>query len=153
MNNNESKPDFYSGIPWVYVSPEQARGHPKGQLNLILWLIVAYFVVIGFVKMGFMLAFGAGVLAAFLSGIWPLLTGLGLAMRVPWSIFMASVSAGLTVYALLRGFGSDGSFVIMLETVANAGILFYLIDGDRPNFIYRHRYRKYSAERGQDGDD
>ena len=153
MSNNETKPDFYSGIPWVYVPPEQARAHPKGKLNLILWMIAAYFVAIGLLKFALAFSYGASVSVAFLNGIWPLLTGVGLALRVPWSILMACVAAGLTVYALLRGIGGDGSVVILLESVANAGILFYLIDGDRPNFIYRHRYRKYSVEAGKGTND
>lgn len=146
MKDNETKPDFYSGIPWVYVDPEQARAHPKGKLNLILWVIVAYFLAIGLINMGLALSFGASVLVALLTGIWPLLTGLGLALRVPWSVLMASVSAGLTVYALVRGVDAGAPLLILFEIVANAAILFYLIDGDRPNFIYRHRYRKYSVE-------
>ena len=153
MNDYETKPDFYSGVPWVYVPPEQARAHPKGKLNLILALIAGYFIAIGVLKFGLALSYGTGLPTAILNGIWPLLTGIGLAMRVPWSILMACVSAGLTVYALLRGFGEAGSLVILLETIANVGILFYLIDGDRPNFVYRHRYRKYSVEAGQDSDD
>ena len=36
----------------------------------------------------------------------------------------------------------------LIADIANVGILFYLIDGDRPNLIYRHRYRKYSAVTG-----
>ena len=153
MSNNETKPDFYSGIPWVYVAAGQARAHPGGKLNLILWIIAVYFIAIGVVKFGVMISIGAGVGMTVLNGIWPFLTGLGLALRIPWAVLMACVSAGLTVYALLRGIGEDGSIVILLETVANTGILFYLIDGDRPNFIYRHRYRKYSVERGQVADD
>lgn len=145
MNNNETKPDFYSRIPWVYVPPDQARAHPKGKLNLILWLIVGYFIAVGLLRFYLTLQAGFTPLEALLNGIWPVLTGLGLAIRMPYAILMASVATGLTVYALLRGVGVDGTGIVLLETVANVGILFYLVDGDRPNFIYRHRYRKYSV--------
>ncbi|MCF2872105.1 hypothetical protein L0664_13600 [Octadecabacter sp. G9-8] len=138
--------DFYSGLPWVNVPPEQARAHPKGKLNLILWLIAAYFVAIGALKFGLVLSYGAGIGVAILNGIWPVLTGIGLALRVPWAIIMAMISAGLTVYALVRGLGGDGTLITLFEVIANVGILFYLLDGDRPNLIYRHRYRKYSAD-------
>ena len=42
--------------------------------------------------------------------------------------------------------GAERSVIYLFETIANVGILFYLIDGDRPNLIYRHRYRQYSAK-------
>ena len=139
--------DFYSGIPWVNVAPQQARAHPKGKLNLVLWAIVAYFIGIGSLKFGLALSYGAGFGIALLNGIWPFLTGIGLALRVPWAIIMATIAALLTIYALVRSLGGDGSLVILLQTLANVGILFYLVDGDRPNLIYRHRYRQYSADK------
>lgn len=150
MDSNESKPDFYSGLPWVYVPPEQVRAHPKGRLNLILWLIATYFIGIGLLKFYLSLQQGHGIGIGIANGIWPLLTGIGLAIRAPYAVLMACVSAGLTVYALLRGIGQEGTVTILLETIANVAILFYLIDGDRPNFVYRHRYRKYSVEDAKD---
>ncbi len=146
MSDKQQRGDFYTGIPWVYVTGDQARNHPKGHLNLILWAVVAYFLGIAALKFGWVISAGGGIGIALLNSIWPFLTGLGLAFRVPWAVIMASVAAGLTVWALLRGFG-DGSLGPLAETIANVGILFYLIDGDRPNLIYRHRYRKYSVEK------
>lgn len=142
--------EFYSGLPWEYVTREQAHGHPMGKLGVVLWAIVVYFIGIGVLKMYFVISFGGGIGVALLNGLWPLLTGLGLAFRVPWSVIMAMISAGLTTYALVRGLGGDGSIIVLLETLASVGILFYLLEGDRPNLIYRHRYRKYSVEAGQD---
>lgn len=139
--------DFYSGIPWVNVTPQQAHSHPKGRLNLLLWAIAGYFIAIGVLKFGLALNYGAGFGIAALNGVWPMLTGLGLALRVPWAVIMAMISAALTVYALVRGLGGDGSIIVLLETLINVGILFYLVDGDRPNLIYRHRYRKYSVDK------
>lgn len=151
MSDNNGKGDFYSGIPWVYVTREQAWAHPKGRLNGVLWAIGLLFVGIGLAKAWFILSSGGGIGLALFNAVWPVLTGIGLLMRVPWSIYLAVVSAGLTIYTLVRGFGDSQSVYYMLETVAYVGILFYLIDGDRPNLIYRHRYRKYSAVRGDDG--
>ena len=111
------------------------------------------FIFIGLLKFGIVIWYGFGVFIALLNAIWPLLTGLGLAFRVPWSLVMASMSAGLTIYALIRGLGGDGDLLVLFESIANVGILFYLLEGDRPNFIYRHRYRKYSVEPGQGGND
>ncbi|PVA07952.1 hypothetical protein [Thalassorhabdomicrobium marinisediminis] len=145
MPDKPTKPDFYSGVPWVYVTVEQAHAHPKGRLNLLLWLIAAYFVATGLLKFALAWQYGAGLGVSLLSSIWPFLTGIGLALRVPWSVVMAAVSTGLTAFALVRGLGTGDSLLTLVEMLVNVGILFYLLDGDRPNLIYRHRYRKYSA--------
>ncbi len=148
MSEESKRGDFYSGIPWVYVTPDQARGHPKGQLGPALWAIVAYFIIAAIVKTILSINYGLGVSGAAVNGLWPLIVGLGLALRIPWAVIFAAISAGLTVYALVRGLGGDGSLVTLLELVINIGVLFYLIDADRPNLIYRHRYRKYSVVDG-----
>jgi hypothetical protein len=145
MTDKKKRGDFYSGIPWVSVSPDLARAHPKGALNPLLWAIVVYFIAIAVLKFYLSLSYSAGLTIAFLNSVWPLLVGLGLAIRAPWAIIMAMISTGLTVYALVNGLGSDGNFITLFETLANVGILFYLIDADRPNLIYRHRYRQYSV--------
>lgn len=156
MASRKQKTDFYSGIPWVHVTPEQARALPQGKLNLFLYAICIYFLCVAALKFGFILSVGAGLGVALLNSIWPFLTGLGLLFRVPWAIIMAVVSASLTVWFLVRGpqiAGTDGaSLVPMCETIFNVGILFYLVEADRPNLIYRHRYRKYSVEQTEDTD-
>jgi hypothetical protein len=146
MSDNLEKREFYSAIPWVYIDPEQARALPRGKLGLIEWAIAAYFLGIAILKFWWVLSVGGGLGIAVLNAIWPFLAGVGLALRVPWSIVMAMISTALTIYALVRGLGGDGSLITLAEMVANVGTLFYLIDGDRPNLIYRHRYRKYSVE-------
>lgn len=145
MSQNQSKPDFYSGIPWVYVTGEQARSLQKGRLNLTLWVIVGYFIAVAALGFWLVLTFDAGLGTALLYGVLPLLTGLGLAFRMPWSIVLAMIVTGLSAYALIRGLGGN-SILALVQTIANIGILFYLVDGDRPNLIYRHRYRKYSVQ-------
>lgn len=173
MADNKKRMDFYSGVPWVQITPEQARGHPKGKPGIVLWLIALYFIFTGVAKFIWALDLGAGVGIALLNSVWPFLAGVGLLLRVPWSVFLAIVSAALTLWALLRatrataalynsveaaanislahvifGIGEYGDayfLVLLVEMVAQVGILFYLMDGERPNLIYRHRYRQYSA--------
>jgi hypothetical protein len=153
MTDKKKRGDFYSGIPWVSVSPEQARDHPKGALGPLLWVIVAYFISIAVLRLTLSLYYGAGPMIALFNFIFPFLVGLGLAFRSPWAVIFAAISAGLTVFSLLRGLGGDGNLITLFETLANVGILFYLVDADRPNLIYRHRYRKYSvADAGPDAD-
>lgn len=146
MSDQKEQSDFYSGIPWVYITPTQARSLSKGALGPVLWAIVAYFLFVAGLKFWWVLSVGGGLGIAVLNSIWPFLAGAGLALRVPWAMVMAMIAAAVTIYALVRGLGGDGSLIVLAETVANVGILFYLIDADRPNLIYRHRYRKYSVE-------
>lgn len=175
MSDSKNRRDFYSGVPWVNVTPQQARAHPKGQLGVVLWAIALYFLASAAWKFYVASTFDVGVMVVLLNGIWPLLAGVGLILRVPWSVFMAIVSAATTVWAVIRSsratatlynssegaasmgflqgvFGidsyGDAFFVLLLvELIIHIGILFHLMDGDRPNLIYRHRYRQYSAAR------
>ena len=153
MSEPKHQNDAYTGIPWVYIDPDQARALPQGKLGLVLWLIVVYFVAIAVLKFGWVISLGAGLGIAVLNSIWPLLAGAGLALRSPWSMVMAMIASAVTVLALARGLGEGSSLINLLETILNIGILFYLIDGDRPNLIYRHRYRKYSVERADAAED
>jgi hypothetical protein len=146
MSDKPSRRDFYSGIPWVNVTAQEARAHPLGKLGPIEWVIVAYFIGISILKFWIAHDFRLGLQVAVLNSIWPFLVGLGLALRVPWAVIMAMISAALTAYALVRGLGGGGDLITLFEMIASVGILFYLIDADRPNLIYRHRYRKYSVE-------
>jgi len=146
MFDKPNRRDFYSGIPWVHVTAQEAHAHPLGRLGPIEWAISIYFIAIAVLKSWLALDYGLGFGGAFLNGIWPLLVGLGLVLRVPWAVIMAMISAALTAYALVRGLGGGGDLIALFEMIASVGILFYLIDADRPNLIYRHRYRKYSVE-------
>ncbi len=153
MTDQQDRPDAYSGIPWVHVPREKVLAHPKGRLSPALWAIAGFFVLSALFKMGFLVVNGAGILAALALGLWPLLTGIGLMLRVPWALVMAVISAGVSLFVLVRGLGQEASWVLLAEMLINAGIVFYLMDGDRPNFIYRHRYRKYSALKDTGGHD
>ncbi len=145
MTDRYEKQDHYTGIPWVSVTPQEVRGHPKGQLTPLLWLIGLFFIGSALLKIWLLAQGGLGLGGAVLSGLFPLLTGIGLLMRAPWALILAVLSAGFSLFGLVRGFGTDTSLIYLGETIIMAGILFYLMDGDRPNFIYRHRYRKYSV--------
>lgn len=150
---SQPRGDFYSGIPWVYVTREQAWAHPKGRLGVVLWAIGLMFIGVGLTKGWLIYGVSDSLGLALFNALWPVLTGAGLLLRVPWAVYLAVVSAGFTIYALIRGFGDPQSVFYLMETVAYVGALFYLIDGDRPNLIYRHRYRQYSALKEIEGHD
>ena len=155
----EERQDAYSGIPWVYVGRQEVWAHPKGRLSGLLWAIALYLILAGLGKAGLLMSQGVSVGWALLLGAFPLACGIGLILRAPWAVILAGVSAGLTVFQLLAGLGQVGTLGgnaidvgglspqlwTLIHLLISVGIVFYLMDGDRPNFIYRHRYRKYSA--------
>ncbi|WP_377506758.1 hypothetical protein [Octadecabacter sp. R77987] len=145
MTDNNERPDAYSGIPWVNVTPQQARALPQGNLGLILYLIIAYLIVTGLFKLWAFSAAGYPLGVIVLGAALPILTGLGLWARMPWAIIVAIIMAGFTLYAFARNVGTDPSFLLLADALVAVGMIFYLVEGDRPNLIYRHRYRKYSA--------
>lgn len=151
MSEKEERPDAYSGIPWVYVSKEEVWGHPKGRLSLILWAVALYFIISAVAKVVIYTGAGLGLGLAVVSGLFPFLTGVGLILRVPWAIMLAIISASISLFSLMRGMGEGAGIYYLAEALIQAGIVFHLMDGDRPNFVYRHRYRKYSV--GESGND
>jgi len=72
------------------------------------------------------------------------ITGLGLWARMPWAIIVAIIMAGFTLYAFARNIGADPSMLLLVDALVAVSMIFYLVEGDRPNLIYRHRYRRYS---------
>lgn len=147
MTERPEERDPYSGLKWVYVTRDEVIGHPKGRLNLVLWLIAAFLIGSGLVKLWVFATSGAPLAMVLLSGLAPLLTGLGLALRAPYAIVAAIIMAAITLFSTMRAMGEGQSILFLFDALVALGIIFYLLDGDRPNFIYRHRYRKYSEER------
>lgn len=146
---SRKRPEYYSGVPWVHVTPAEARAHPMGRPGPLLIGIGLFFIATAAWKGWATLAAGAGVGWAVANSAWPFLTGLGLIFGVPWAVVMAGISAALTLWFLVRNLGADGGLYYLFEMIAYTGILFYLVDGERPNLVYRHRYRKYSAGEGE----
>lgn len=144
------KQDLYSGIPWANVTREQARAHPQGQLNLILWGIALYLIGSGLWKTWMLWQADMPLMAIGLSGLLPVLTGLGLIIRAPWAVVLAVILAGLGAFAFVKALGQGVDPAILIDGLIAVGVLTYLLEGDRPNLIYRHRYRKYSALKEKD---
>lgn len=150
---DERKPDSYSGIPWVYVDPVEARAHPKGQLTLALYGIIAYLLVTGALKLIVFLMAGYPMGVVILGAVLPVLAGLGLWLRAPWAVVVTILMAGFSLYAFARNLRANPDLMLLVDALVAVGIIFYLLEADRPNLIYRHRYRKYSALREGEHDD
>ena len=132
------KMDKQTGAQWVNVTPEMARGHPQGKLTIALWGIAAVFLAFGTLR----IALNGAYLGDLLGGGLQVLTGIMLMMRAPWAVLLAGAQLLLTIFGLVTSsFGGHWSDLAML--VFSFGALFYLVEGDRPNLIYRHRYRSY----------
>ncbi|MEM6727247.1 MAG: hypothetical protein AAF618_01990 [Pseudomonadota bacterium] len=146
------------GRHWVYVTPNEAFAHPKGRPGLSIYLMALWFAGIGAFEAAVNLNFGAfGPVQALFTGLL-LLCAFGLVFRAPWSYVLAILLAVRETFGFVQLIGG-GAFevppLLAVYGVTNAiigiGIIFYMVEGDRPNFIYRHRYRSYRAEAKAEG--
>jgi len=144
-----TQPDSF-GRHWVYVTEAQVRGHAKGRFGLAIWLICLWFVAVG----GLEIVLGSSAsLPRLVFGAVLFLTGAGLVLRnrqaylaalfVPM-IFLIRFFSGASGYGgLLSG---PAQYYDLCNALVVVGGCFYLFEGDRPNFIFRRRYRSYQAE-------
>jgi len=145
--------DAYSGLKWVHLSRAEAHSLPSGRLNMVLWAIVAFLIGSGLFKLVVFIGSGAPLGLTFIAALVPVLTGLGLAARLPYALVLAVIMAGITLYSTMRAMGEGQTIWLLVDALVALGILFYLLEGDRPNLIYRYRFRKYSEARGAEEDD
>ena len=147
-----TEPDTF-GRHWVYVAVEDALAHPKGRPGPAEYAIALWFAGIGAFEAALNLSFAAfGVVQAVFT-VLLLGCALGLILRAPWAYVLAVLLAVREMFGFIQLIGG-GAFgvppALALYGVVNAiigtGIIFYLVEGDRPNLIYRHRYRSYRAE-------
>ncbi|MFQ6553293.1 hypothetical protein AAD018_013230 [Aestuariibius insulae] len=140
------------GAPWVQVTPSEAAAHPKGRPGLVLWLVAGWFAATGAFEVVLAIWAGASIWWAFFGGL-ALVAALGLAIGAPWSLVLAVLLAARQVIGLARDVKLVGSIavtdqllplLVLGQAVVAAGVVFYLLEGDRPNLIFRHRYRAYS---------
>lgn len=142
--------DPTTGAQWVYVSQTMARAHPKGRLGPALWAIVAFFAAEAGMKTYIAFAYDAPILLIG-SGL-QLLTALLLAIRAPWALVVALVQLGISIFGVVTDFSNteiEKDFMSLIGLLVSCGAAFYLFEGDRPNLIYRHRFRSF-RERKED---
>jgi len=155
MTERTEKTDPYSRIPWVYVSRAEAHAHPKGQLGPVLYAICGFLILTGALKTVVFFMAGEPLWSVAISGVLPVFAGLGLYARMPFALVLTILMAGLTLFLAILGMRALAEpgvteierVIPLIDAVIAAAICFHLMDGDRPNLIYRHRYRKYSVLR------
>ena len=145
-----------NGYQWVHVPRAAAHAHPKGRPGIVLWLIAAWFAASGGLEVALVAAAGtpwwSGVL-----GVLSFATGVGLILRVPWAYVLAVLLPARFVVGFVLALGggaqeltqaaqADQVFVLVQAVIAVA-VTFHLLEGERPNLIYRLRFRSYAAER------
>ncbi|KAA0914735.1 hypothetical protein [Aquicoccus porphyridii] len=150
------KRDRETGIAWVQVSREAAHGHPLGQLDWVMYLIIGFFLFAGLTR-GWMVA-GQGAGMALVLGVvaLPLVTALLLWMRAALARVLVVGTGLFALFGILsRGFdgtadaGLAASLWVLGELIAILAITVYLWEGDRPNMIYAHRFRSYRDAEGK----
>ena len=144
-----TQPDSF-GRHWVYVSEAQVRGHAKGQFGLMIWLICLWFVCVG----GLEIVLGSSTSVPRLAyGLALFATGAGLVVRKRLSylaalfvpmIFLIRFFSQATSYGTATI--SPAQYYDLINALMTVGLCFYMFEGDRPNFIFRRRYRSYRAE-------
>ncbi|NSX55877.1 hypothetical protein [Parasulfitobacter algicola] len=130
--------DKETGAQWVNVTPEMARAHPLGKPGLLIYLIAAWFALGAMGQLGFLFTLGFSFLFLALFFLY-LLTAVALVLRAPVSVWLVTVSGGLQILLLMM----SADIVTVFLAAIHILIIFYILDGDRPNLIYRHRYRSF----------
>ena len=133
--------DRLTGATWVHVAPELARNHAQGKLNALLWAIVVAIAIGGGSKIAAFTAGGA--LFWLFGGLFQLLTAWLLAIRAPWAVVIVGAQLIISLISLAISLQESVSLFKMIELGFSIAVLSYLIEGDRPNLIYRHRYRSF----------
>ena len=155
MKNDMTQPDAH-GRQWVYVGTDEALAHPMGQAGGVIWLCSAWLMV----NAGFavLVMLGDGVIG--LDILWPLVftaAGAGLIFRKYWAWWLSLLGCArvLWMFTIMGGAKLDGTggLIFLGNAVVAVGVGFYLIEGARPNLIYRHRYRSHRAEAGAEAGD
>lgn len=130
---------------WVHVGQEAALGHPKGRPGLLIYGVAMWLAVTAAFETALVVQFSAPIWwVAF--GALGLVTAFGMVSRMPWAYIAAILLTGRQVVGFVRAVEGGVPVIFMVQAAIAVLIMFYLLEGDRPNLIYRHRYRKYSED-------
>ncbi|WP_208352046.1 hypothetical protein [Pseudaestuariivita rosea] len=134
--------DKETGGRWVEVTPAMAHAHPKGKPGIAIWLIVAWFGTTAILQITMLLIGTLPIFLIFLP-IINALTAVALASRAPAAVWLTMIAGGLQVLLMMMA----ASPITVFTAAITLLIIFYILDGDRPNLIYRHRYRSFRKDK------
>ncbi|MEQ3625284.1 MAG: hypothetical protein ABNH26_10650 [Celeribacter sp.] len=138
------------GSHWVDVPAAAARAHPKGRPGAAIWACALWLAVAAALEL-WLVTIGFGGSWAIVFSVLSLLAAAGLMQRVPLALWLTMLICLRQLWRLLSlvgggavllqtGFGPLQGMIVAQAALALA-VGFYLLDGDRPNLIYRRRYR------------
>ena len=147
MTVQKTEPDAH-GRHWVTVTRAEASSHPKGRPGPFEVLIAIWLMAFGALDLvgrfyGGIIGFGV---------IWPILfilTSVGLILRLPIAWVISFLCCIRVLWAFVfGGYGFEGPLGLFFlgNAVVAVAAAFYMLEGERPNLIYRLRYRSYRAE-------
>ena len=107
----------------------------------MLWIIVIIFLGTA----GFQVWQTLNGLASFgwVGAILKIATAVLLVLRAPWALVLAMVQLIVSVFTLATFLVDGISPFAIVELIFVVFAVSYLMEGDRPNLIYRHRFRSY----------
>lgn len=153
MNNVDNtiitQPDSF-GRQWIYVTDAQVRGHSKGHFGIFIWIVCLWFSCVG----GLEIILGSSSsLPRLVFGILVFLVGAGLVVRNRLAYLLAlfvPIIFLIRFFSQATGYGTamvtPAQYYDLVNALVTVGVCFYMFEGDRPNFIFRRRYRSYRAE-------
>ena len=144
-----TQPDSF-GRQWIYVTEAEVRSHKKGHFGIVIWMICLWFACVG----GLEIVLGSSSsLPRLVYGVLVFMTGAGLVVRnrlaYLFALFIPIIFL-IRFFSEATGYGtvmvSPAQYYDLLNALVTVGVCFYMFEGDRPNFIFRRRYRSYRAE-------
>lgn len=144
------------GAHWVHLTRDEVRAHPQGRPGPVLWAIALWFAASGAGEVALVQAAGAPLWSGIM-GVLSLVAGVGLLLSVPWAYVLAVLLPARFIIGFaqtvggggetLAGMGQAGQVLVLAQAMIAVAVMFHLVEGERPNLIYRRRFRSYSAER------
>ncbi|QHQ35840.1 hypothetical protein [Algicella marina] len=127
---------------WVKVDRPAALGHAKGRLGWALWLIVVFLTLRAAWFAQVALAFDGGIALWGQVGLMLVLVTM-LVLRVPLAFPLMILHGAVVLIWFVRGLGEGQEVAALVDLGLHVPVLFYMVEGLRPNLIYRHRFRAY----------
>ena len=138
--------DPSTGAQWVYVPRHVAHGHRLGRVGGLMWGAILYYLSVALFSLAALLGYYPienffGVLIHGVLVILTVLILLGFAIRGQATIMFAAVHFAASVALALTG-----PFTGVVAGGMSFLVMFYLLDSDRANLTFRHRYRSWPGE-------
>lgn len=139
--------DPTTGAQWVYVPRKVAHGHRLGRVGGLMWGAILYYIAEAAFSLSALMGYYPieNFFGTLIHGTLLTLTVLiliGFAVRGPLTITLAAGHFAASVVLALTG-----PFTGVLAGGMSFLVMFYLLDSDRANLTFRHRFRSWPGEK------